>query len=47
MSAVYLVVKRDEQGMVFETRVLQHELAEHIKATFENTTIQILAIIKL
>lgn len=44
---VYLIVKRDETGQVFEIRVSQAELAEHIAATFANTTIQIIAVIRL
>ena len=44
---VYIVVKRDETGKVFETRVPQSELAEHISATFRFTSIEIIAIIRL
>jgi hypothetical protein len=44
---VYLIVKKDETGKVFEIRVPQSQLADHIKDTFNLTTIQILAVIRL
>ena len=44
---IYLIVKRDENGKVFEIRVPQAELATHISATFANTGIEILAVIRL
>jgi len=44
---VYIVVKRNETGRVFDTRVQSKDLASHIQATFQFTTIEILAIIRI
>jgi hypothetical protein len=44
---IYLVVKRDETGKVFETRVPVQALAEHISSTLKFTSIEILAVIRL
>ena len=43
---VYLIVKRDETGNVYEVRATLAELAIHIDAA-QRTGIQILAIIRL
>jgi hypothetical protein len=47
MKQVYLIVKRDETGRVFETRVPQDELAEHLDHTFKYTSYEVVAVIRL
>jgi hypothetical protein len=44
---VYLIVKKDETGKVFEIRVPQDQLADNIRDTFALTTMQILSVTRL
>ena len=43
---VYLIVQRDEKGKVFEIRVQQSKLTEHIDRTLASG-IEVLAVIRL
>ncbi len=43
---IYLVIKRDEHGKIFENRVFQWELVKHI-AESESLGIELLAVIQL
>lgn len=47
MNDVYLIIKKDETGMTFQSRVPKPELASHIKDVFELGGITIVAIILL